>query len=880
MLVHHRRRTALLASALALALASALHSTAAFADTRNEARRHFKTGMELVGKKRFPEAIKELEKAYEILPHPNVAFNIAQAQAEAGNLDLAVRAYKTYLKSDPPDRVEVAAIVQQLEEKLAGQKAATAPPTGAPPTTGAGAATGTESPTQAGPIATETPVEHAPEPTKSGPSEPGKGSPEVPVTKPGPNGPGEGKQGGDKKVAIDRDRADTERIVGAARTEDIYRETVVTASRNAQSPLDSPNSTTIITRQDILLSGITRIPELLRRVAGADVMQMTGGDANVSLRGFNSRLANKLLVLVNGRSVYNDILGSTFWETLSIDVDQIERIEVVRGPGSALYGADAVTGVVNIITIAPGEGKSGVRFGYGDTSQTYGSGWVTGREGDFAFRASAGYTRYPRWTREAAPGRLDITVADFNQNLGVENLRFDLRATQRLGPDKELAVGGGYSRVALDLYGIGPFNDYRLKGDIGDVTVDYKSRHINARTYFTRLATRSGADYDYRGQTLYESHPAQNAFSAELEYVGDFKLPQTVKHDIHLGVSYRLKNVTWEYLEPNLPTEHHGAVYLQDAISVGKQFTLVASGRLDYVPYLSQVVPSPRASMIVKPTDRQAVRLSGSAAFRSPSYLESYLSLPIQLQLPGLELTSTSKRADDQGFKIKPEQITTVEASYLNQQNDFFEFELTAYYNRVTNLVALGANQSVSLANKSVDLGGYNPATGRYIFAFGGWDNQCDTYNVVGGELGVRAYPIEGLDLFANYALNLSSQDRPEGCTALVPEDKRTSAHKVNLGVQVRTKVGLNGEVTFHYQSAQAWNEQVAGASGITYQTFPLPAYTLLNARIGYRFYKDRVEISGTVFNALADVFGDPPQMHPFGNRIGRRFMSFLSYSL
>src|SRR5262249_51837944 len=160
---------------------------------------------------------------------------------------------------------------------------------------------------------------------------------------------------------------------------------------------------------------------------------------------------------VNGRSVYNDILGSTFWESLTIDVDQIERIEVVRGPGSALYGADAVTGVVNIITIAPGEGRPGVRLGYGDHNQVYGSGWVTGREGDTAFRASVGYTRYPRWTREVSPARIDTTIASFDQSLGAENLRFDLRGAQRFGKDAELSLGGGYARISLDVYGTGAF---------------------------------------------------------------------------------------------------------------------------------------------------------------------------------------------------------------------------------------------------------------------------------------------------------------------------------------------------------------------------------------------------------------------------------------
>src|SRR4029079_17172957 len=123
-LVHQRPHIALLASALALA--AALRSPPAVADDRTEARRHFKAGRKRGEKKKFAEGIKELEKAYEIRPHPNVAFNIAQAQAEFGNLDFAIRAYRTYLQSDPPDRADVTKIMQELEEKLAAQKAAAA----------------------------------------------------------------------------------------------------------------------------------------------------------------------------------------------------------------------------------------------------------------------------------------------------------------------------------------------------------------------------------------------------------------------------------------------------------------------------------------------------------------------------------------------------------------------------------------------------------------------------------------------------------------------------------------------------------------------------------------------------------------------------------
>src|SRR5204863_9289616 len=119
------------------------------------------------------------------------------------------------------------------------------------------------------------------------------------------------------------------------------------------------NSTSIITEQDIRLSGITKIPELLRRLAGVDIMETTGNQTEVTMRGFNQVLSNKNLVLVNGRTVAIDLLGTTFWAMLPIGVEDIDRIEVVRGPGSALYGADAFNGVINIITKAPGEGKNG-----------------------------------------------------------------------------------------------------------------------------------------------------------------------------------------------------------------------------------------------------------------------------------------------------------------------------------------------------------------------------------------------------------------------------------------------------------------------------------------------------------------------------------------
>ncbi len=820
-------------------------------ESRVAAKKSFRTGIELIQQGKYADAIKELEKANAAVPSPNIVYNIARANAALGNLDQAVAAYREYLKSEPADKVAVTAIVAQLDEQIAAKKALAAQQPGE------------VKPGEVKPG--ETPGEVKPGEVKPGEVKPGE-------VKPGEVKPGElkgeGKPGDDAKG-----------LVGAAKTEDVFQETVVTASRGAQTPLESPNSTAIITRQDIQLSGITRIPELLRRVAGMDVMQITGGDTNVSLRGFNSRLSNKLLVLANGRSIYNDILGSTYWETLSIDVDQIERIEVVRGPGSALYGANAFGGVVNIIPIAPGEGKSGVRAGIGDQLQGYGSAWVTGKQGDVAYRASAGFTRYPRWTREVAEDRTDIVVPEgVDQNLGAQNFRLDLRTSTKIDATKRFNVGGSYSRADIDTYGIGPFNDIALNFETADATAAFESDFLNVRAYYVRLNAFGGTNSAYQGHTLYPTQASQNTVNGEIELVRKFDGPRFLSHDLHAGIGYRLKNVNWNYLIDDPPIENWGSLFLLDTLGFNKYASLALSGRLDYVPYLQRVVPSGRASLIVKPTAQQSIRLSTGNAFRTPTFLESYLNLPVEVSLPGVELISASKLADRPGFILEPEQIITVEASYLNQQSDLFEFEVNAYYNRVSNLTRLDTPRFISLSGKGEGQGGLDPETGRYRVANGGWLNNCDTYNVLGGELGARVYPVEGLDLFANYALNVSNQEKPDTCTLL--PDNRTSQHKVNAGVQLRTKIGLSGEVTFHYQSNQVWTEQVTTLTGIEERQFPLADYALVNARLGYRFFKDRFEISGTVYNALADVGGAPAQQHPFGNRVGRRVMGFFSYSL
>jgi len=144
--------------------------------------------------------------------------------------------------------------------------------------------------------------------------------------------------------------------------EELMNVEIVSASKANESLFDAPVSSYSITRKEILQAGITSIPEALRLVPGMIVRETTNGNYDAHVRGFEaantfdtqpSRVNRTTLVMINNRPVFNYILGGTYWDTLPIGIDDIDKIEVVRGPSAALYGPNAVTGIINIITNKP-----------------------------------------------------------------------------------------------------------------------------------------------------------------------------------------------------------------------------------------------------------------------------------------------------------------------------------------------------------------------------------------------------------------------------------------------------------------------------------------------------------------------------------------------
>jgi len=132
--------------------------------------------------------------------------------------------------------------------------------------------------------------------------------------------------------------------------EDLMDLEVTSVSKKAEKLSDAAAAVFVITNEDIRRSGVTSIPEALRMAPGIEVSRLDENKWAITCRGFNRRYANKLLVLIDGRTVYTPLFSGVYWDLQDTLLEDLDRIEVIRGPGAALWGANAVNGVINIIT--------------------------------------------------------------------------------------------------------------------------------------------------------------------------------------------------------------------------------------------------------------------------------------------------------------------------------------------------------------------------------------------------------------------------------------------------------------------------------------------------------------------------------------------------
>lgn len=175
--------------------------------------------------------------------------------------------------------------------------------------------------------------------------------------------------------------------------EDLMKIEVTSVSKKEQKLSQVAAAIFVITQQDIGRSGATNIPDLLRMVPGLDVAQINSNTWAISARGFNLQFENKLLVLIDGRAVYTPNFGGVYWDTQDVPLEDIDRIEVIRGPGGTVWGENAVNGVINVITKKAADTQGGLLTGGGGTlEQGFGTMQYGGKiKGDTSYRI---FTKY------------------------------------------------------------------------------------------------------------------------------------------------------------------------------------------------------------------------------------------------------------------------------------------------------------------------------------------------------------------------------------------------------------------------------------------------------------------------------------------------------
>ena len=859
-----------IASLIALLLLSVL-PLSALADSRAEAKRYFRTGMAEIRAGQHASGIQNLQRAYSIKPHPSVLYNIAKAYLAIGKVSKALTFFERYNETGPRDKAKVTQVIRSLRRRQA-LKSATARRTPKPkakpkpkprpsspaPTTATRPSTEAPSPTISPATPTIDPRHYAALTerlaelsaqmnTLSGSVEEIRRHTQPPDPAPIEPEPGEAA------LPVLEDKSG-----------DVYEQVVVSAARGTSSRLDAPSATTIITDEDIRLSGARTLPDLLRRVPGMETLTLTVADTSMAMRGFNQRLSNKLLVLLNGRSVYLDFLGMTWWSMLSIQIEDIERVEVIRGPGSTLYGANAFGGVVNIITRPPGEKRSTFSATVGTGESLRAAHLFGGRNGALGYRASVGYEQADRFSREFDPARVDFEPSIENTERGLDVGRFDTEFRWVPSRDTSVGLSGGLAQGGMNFYALGIFKSFWADGTYAYAMLDAQTGPFQTRAFVNHLDVDSTPDYQLRGGQQVSTTTLAEVVDVETVYNGqiDGALPQ----ELHIGAGYRLKYVDWDWMETD-KTEHHFKGFLEDRIQVTEHLAATVGLRLDQHPLVG-LTTSPRGALVYRPGEHSALRLTAGTAFRTPSFIENHLNTTVPSPVTTVSIRS---RGD---VDLAPEEILQIDLGFSTGDGDYVEIEVVGYVQEVKNLIQLGALRTPGPDFPAEEARRPSDESGTFIGGESYFVNNPTVYRGGGLELAARFIPADGIDLTASYTVQAMEDEAGDRLLG-------NPMHKANLGIHIRTALGLDLGLDAHYVSSVNITERAFDpvTRDLISEDCPVDAYSLVNGRLGYRALDDRLEIAFSASNMIGSLRAEQTyREHCYGNAVGTRAYTTLTY--
>jgi len=677
----------------------------------------------------------------------------------------------------------------------------------------------------------------------------------------------------------------------ANQTPTYEEQVVVTASKTEEQLVNAPAAVSVVSSETIQNSPATNIGDLLRTVPGVNVTQVSARDVNLTSRGATSTLSTSQLALVDGRSVYLDFFGMVMWDLVPTNPDEIRQIEVIRGPASAIWGANAMNGVVNVLTKTPREMAMQGRA----TSLTIGVGAfnrnVTGRDmdsgslfyvngshaeavnGNWAYRLAAGYFTQEPLPRPVGtiPNRFNTPYPSF-QNEGTKQPKFDARVDYDVANNGGTVTfeGGVAGTQGLIYTGIGPFNiasDSRM----GYFTTRYQKGGRRV-AFFTNLLNGNASNllaFGINGRPLPLDFDTKT-FDVE---ANDVKAIGTT-HVLSYGGNFR-RNTFDISLAPAGENRSEGGGYLQDEIFLNNYFRWVVGARVDKFSSIDNAAFSPRTTLLMKPNAANTFRVSVNRAFRAPSFLNNNIQTAILNQvdlralapLPSLSPFTFPITAIGNP-DLEPETMTAFEIGYTGVVNNRASVTASVYWNNTKNGIYFTPVRFYSAAAPPPGwplppailtvLANVNPPVAlpsQYTYLnFGKVKDK-------GIELGVDAAANRFVNVFANYSYQWMpiAEGLPAGTT--IEDLNWPPKNRFNTGFNFSYSRYL-GNLTVSYTDKAFWQDVLDAR----YAGFTDP-FTTLSGAFGVRWLGDRLVTSIKMNN----IGNEEVQQHIFGDIIRRQ---------
>jgi len=449
---------------------------------------------------------------------------------------------------------------------------------------------------------------------------------------------------------------------------------ITSVSKKSEKLSEAAAAVYVVTANEIHRSGATSIPEALRLVPGIDVAQIDPNKWAVSIRGFNGRFANKLLVLIDGRSVYTPTYSGVYWEYLDYLMADIARIEVIRGPGATLWGTNAVNGIINIITREASDNPGG-SFSL-----------AAGNEYQGASVRQGGRVSENTQLRAYAKGRRvdeSENLDGEDQDNGGDYLQTGLRLDIQPSEDQWLTLQGDLYRDDLKQQHnfptfVSPYANEIINGD-----VEAKGGNIGVRWgMLTGLESELSArlSYDFYDHQEIKYGDNRDTFDLELQH----QFSPIENHDLVWGGGYRLSkndftSSIYGGVEDPTNSSKIWNLFIQDTIHFPEQhIALTLGAKLEDNNYSgTEFQPNVRASWV--PSEQLTWWAAVSRAKRSPSRADTEANISANM-ISGLLLEVQGNE------EFQPEQLDAYELGVRWNPLPQLSFDLATFYNEYKDL--------------------------------------------------------------------------------------------------------------------------------------------------------------------------------------------------